>query len=113
MKNRLPSYSRPQQLLKETTVLNGKTDTSRLHSRHVTTGPSRAPQRLYHIVTGQDHAQIEQHFVGVATCRNDAAPCNISMSGAVGKFAKPIGPICKGAINHPKAAEDCRIRIDL
>jgi dihydroxy-acid dehydratase len=61
-------------------VLKGKTDKSRLPSRHVTEGPSRAPHRSYYYAMGLDQAQIDQPFVGVATCWNEAAPCNISLS---------------------------------
>ncbi len=61
-------------------MLKGKTDKSRLPSRHVTEGPSRAPHRSYYYAMGLDQAQIDQPFVGVATCWNEAAPCNISLS---------------------------------
>ena len=59
---------------------SGKTDKSKLPSRHVTEGPSRAPHRSYYYAMGLDEAQINQPFVGVATCWNEAAPCNISLS---------------------------------
>jgi dihydroxy-acid dehydratase len=54
-------------------------DKSRLPSRHVTEGPSRAPHRSYLYAMGLTRAQIHQPFVGVATCWNEAAPCNISL----------------------------------
>jgi dihydroxy-acid dehydratase len=52
---------------------------SRLPSRHVTEGPARAPHRSYLYAMGLTTAQIHQPFVGVATCWNEAAPCNISL----------------------------------
>jgi dihydroxy-acid dehydratase len=54
-------------------------DKTRLPSRHVTEGPSRAPHRSYYYAMGLSGAQIHQPFVGVATCWNEAAPCNISL----------------------------------
>jgi dihydroxy-acid dehydratase len=54
-------------------------DKSRLPSRHVTEGPSRAPHRSYYYAMGLSQGQIHQPFVGVATCWNEAAPCNISL----------------------------------
>src|SRR5512134_3653471 len=54
-------------------------DKSRLPSRHVTEGPARAPHRSYYYAMGLSREQIHQPFVGVATCWNEAAPCNISL----------------------------------
>jgi len=54
-------------------------DKSRLPSRHVTEGPTRAPHRSYYYAMGLGAAQIHQPFVGVASCWNEAAPCNISL----------------------------------
>jgi len=54
-------------------------DKSRLPSRHVTEGPTRAPHRSYYYAMGLSREQIHQPFVGVATCWNEAAPCNISL----------------------------------
>ncbi|KAB0265380.1 dihydroxy-acid dehydratase [Microvirga brassicacearum] len=54
-------------------------DKSKLPSRHVTEGPSRAPHRSYLYAMGLTQEQIHQPFVGVATCWNEAAPCNISL----------------------------------
>jgi dihydroxy-acid dehydratase len=54
-------------------------DKSRLPSRHVTEGPERAPHRSYYYAMGLTRQQIAQPFVGVATCWNEAAPCNISL----------------------------------
>jgi dihydroxy-acid dehydratase len=52
---------------------------SKLPSRHVTEGPERAPHRSYYYAMGLTQAQIHQPFVGVATCWNEAAPCNIAL----------------------------------
>src|SRR4051794_4030793 len=52
---------------------------ARLPSRHVTEGPERAPHRSYYYAMGLTTEQIHQPFVGVATCWNEAAPCNISL----------------------------------
>src|ERR671910_2685545 len=54
-------------------------DKSRLPSRHVTEGPSRAPHRSYLYAMGLTREQIHQPLVGVASCWNEAAPCNISL----------------------------------
>jgi dihydroxy-acid dehydratase len=51
----------------------------RLPSRHVTEGPERAPHRSYYYAMGLTTQQIHQPFVGVATCWNEAAPCNIAL----------------------------------
>jgi dihydroxy-acid dehydratase len=52
---------------------------SRLPSRHVTEGPERAPHRSFYYAMGLTSAQIHQPFVGVASCWNEAAPCNIAL----------------------------------
>ena len=52
---------------------------AKLPSRHVTEGPERAPHRSYYYAMGLTAEQIHQPFVGVATCWNEAAPCNISL----------------------------------
>jgi dihydroxy-acid dehydratase len=57
-----------------------KWDKSKLPSRHVTVGPERAPHRSYYYAMGLTKEEIEQPFVGVATCWNEAAPCNIALS---------------------------------
>src|ERR1700760_4661273 len=54
-------------------------DKSRLPSRHVTEGPSRAPHRSYLYAMGLTEAEIHQPLVGVASCWNEAAPCNIAL----------------------------------
>ena len=55
-------------------------DKSRLPSRHVTEGPGRAPHRSYYYAMGLNEEQIHRPLVGVATCWNEAAPCNIALS---------------------------------
>jgi dihydroxy-acid dehydratase len=54
-------------------------DKSKLPSRHVTEGPDRAPHRSYLYAMGLTREQIHQPLVGVASCWNEAAPCNISL----------------------------------
>src|SRR6266550_6984433 len=54
-------------------------DKRKLPSRHVTEGPERAPHRSYYYAMGLTTGQIHQPFVGVASCWNEAAPCNISL----------------------------------
>ena len=51
----------------------------RLPSRHVTEGSERAPHRSYLYAMGLTRQQIHQPLVGVASCWNEAAPCNISL----------------------------------
>jgi dihydroxy-acid dehydratase len=55
-------------------------DKSRLPSRHVTEGPARAPQRSYFYAMGLTEEEINQPWIGVATCWNEAAPCNITLN---------------------------------
>ena len=54
-------------------------DKTRLPSRHVTEGPERAPHRSYYYAMGLSRKQIHSPFVGVASCWNEAAPCNIAL----------------------------------
>ena len=61
-------------------MLNKRWDKSRLPSRHVTVGPDRAPHRSYYYAMGMTEDEIAQPLVGVATCWNEAAPCNIALS---------------------------------
>lgn len=53
---------------------------ARLPSRHVTEGPSRAPHRSYYYAMGMTDEEIHRPLVGVATCWNEAAPCNIALN---------------------------------
>ncbi len=59
---------------------NTRFDKSRLPSRHVTEGPERAPHRSYLYAMGISEDEIHQPLVGVATCWNEAAPCNIALN---------------------------------
>jgi dihydroxy-acid dehydratase len=60
--------------------MDAKTDLKgKLPSRHVTEGPERAPHRSYYYAMGLTTQQIHQPFVGVASCWNEAAPCNIAL----------------------------------
>src|SRR5689334_10173519 len=54
-------------------------DKSKLPSRHVTEGPARAPHRSYYYAMGLTAEQIHRPFVGVVSCWNEAAPCNIAL----------------------------------
>lgn len=56
------------------------TDKTNLPSRHVTEGPARAPHRSYFYAMGLGDDEIHQPWVGVATCWNEAAPCNIALN---------------------------------
>jgi dihydroxy-acid dehydratase len=86
-------------------------DTSKLPSRHVTEGPSRAPHRSYDYAIGLTEEQIHRPFVGVVSCWNEAAPlakrrkawkasAHAYQSGAIRKFADQVGPAHKGAVTH-------------
>ena len=71
--------------VKKTKIKNKKSvfkkiNKSNLPSRHVTEGPERAPHRSYLYAMGLTDEQIHQPLVGVATCWNEAAPCNIALS---------------------------------
>src|ERR1700735_1483636 len=74
-------FPRPQETAGETKfAMDAKTQLkARLPSRHVTEGPERAPHRSYYYAMGLTTEQIHQPFVGVASCWNEAAPCNISL----------------------------------
>jgi dihydroxy-acid dehydratase len=43
-------------------------------------GPERAPHRSYYYAMGLTQEEITQPLVGVASCWNEAAPCNIALS---------------------------------
>jgi dihydroxy-acid dehydratase len=59
---------------------NPTLDKSMMPSRYTTVGPERAPHRSYLYAMGLTEKQINQPIVGVATCWNEAAPCNISLN---------------------------------
>jgi len=62
------------------TLMDAKTTLkAKLPSRHVTEGAERAPHRSYYYAMGLTTEQIHQPFVGVASCWNEAAPCNIAL----------------------------------
>ena len=52
----------------------------KLPSRHVTKGPEKAPHRSYYYAMGMTKEEIASPLVGVASCWNEAAPCNIALS---------------------------------
>lgn len=54
-------------------------DKSKLPSRYTTVGPARAPHRAFLYAMGLSSEEIAQPLVGVASCWNEAAPCNISL----------------------------------
>src|SRR3982750_3244540 len=58
---------------------DGSWDKAKLPSRHVTEGPARAPHRSYYYAMGLGSREIAQPFVGVASCWNEAAPCNTAL----------------------------------
>ncbi|MEQ1612563.1 MAG: dihydroxy-acid dehydratase [Hyphomicrobiaceae bacterium] len=60
-------------------MTTNKFDKSRMPSRHVTEGPTRAPHRSYYYAMGLTEEQIHRPFVGVVSCWNEAAPCNIAL----------------------------------
>ncbi|MEO1687936.1 MAG: dihydroxy-acid dehydratase, partial [Pseudomonadota bacterium] len=61
--------------------MDARTDLkNRLPSRHVTEGPARAPHRSYLYAMGLTDDEIHRPLVGVATCWNEAAPCNIALN---------------------------------
>ncbi|MAI50193.1 MAG: dihydroxy-acid dehydratase [Rhodospirillaceae bacterium] len=74
----MPTAKRPAK--KQTTKIKNRFDKRKLPSRHTTVGPERAPHRSYLYAMGLTQKEINQPLVGVATCWNEAAPCNISLS---------------------------------
>jgi dihydroxy-acid dehydratase len=57
-----------------------KFDKSKLPSRHTTEGPARAPHRAMYHAMGLTEQEIHAPLIGVATCWNEAAPCNIDLT---------------------------------
>jgi dihydroxy-acid dehydratase len=80
-------------------------DKSKLPSRHVTEGPARAPHRSYYYAMGLTEDEIHRPFVGVASCWNEAAPCNISLM----RQAQSAKAGVKGAGGTPR--EFCTITV--
>src|SRR5246127_2371923 len=73
---------------------DGSWDKSRLRSRRVPEGPARAPHRSYYYAMGLGTKEINQPFVGVASCWNEAAPCNTTLlrqAHAVSEGVKAAG----------------------
>jgi dihydroxy-acid dehydratase len=66
-------------------------DKSKLPSRHVTEGSSRAPHRSYYYAMGLTEEQIHRPFVGVVSCWNEAAPCNIALMRQAQSAKKGVG----------------------
>ena len=75
-------------------------DKSKLPSRHVTEGPERAPHRSYYYAMGMSEEEIHQPLVGVATCWNEAAPCNIALN----RQAQAVKNGCEGGHSAPRAS---------
>src|ERR1700755_3122105 len=74
----LPGQSRDG--LRKQSAMDAKVNIkNRLPSRHVTEGPARAPHRSYLYAMGLTTEQIHQPLIGVASCWNEAAPCNIAL----------------------------------
>jgi dihydroxy-acid dehydratase len=80
-------------------------DKSKLPSRYVSVGPESAPHRSYYYAMGMTEEEIAQPFVGVATCWNEAAPCNISLS----RQAQAVKLGVKAAAGTPR--EFCTITV--
>ena len=86
--------------------MDAKTITkNRLPSRHVTIGPERAPHRSYYYAMGLTGEQINQPFVGVASCWNEAAPCNIALMRQAQAVKKGV------AAAHGTPREFCTITV--
>jgi dihydroxy-acid dehydratase len=75
-----------------------KFDKSKLPSRHVTEGPARAPHRSYYYAMGMTEEEIHQPRIGVATCWNEAAPCNIALN----RQAQSVKMGVKQALGTPR-----------
>ena len=80
-------------------------DKSKLPSRYVSVGPESAPHRSYYYAMGMTEEEIAQPFVGVATCWNEAAPCNIALS----RQAQSVKLGVKAAAGTPR--EFCTITV--
>ncbi|CAH2400537.1 dihydroxy-acid dehydratase [Mesorhizobium ventifaucium] len=78
---------------------------AKLPSRYVTVGPARAPHRSYLYAMGLSAAEIAQPLVGVASCWNEAAPCNISLMRQAQVVKKGV------AAAHGTPREFCTITV--
>ena len=82
-----------------------KFDKSKLPSRHTTVGPTKAPHRSYLYAMGLSKEEIGQPLVGVASCWNEAAPCNISLMRQAQVVKKGV------AAAHGTPREFCTITV--
>lgn len=80
-------------------------DKSKMPSRHVTEGPARAPHRSYYYAMGLSTKDIKKPFVGVASCWNEAAPCNTALM----RQAHAVSEGVKAADGTPR--EFCTITV--
>ena len=80
-------------------------DKSKLPSRYPTVGPARAPHRSYLYAMGLSSKEIAQPLVGVASCWNEAAPCNISLMRQAQVVKKGV------AAAHGTPREFCTITV--
>ena len=78
-------------------------DKSRLPSRHVTVGPERAPHRSFLYAMGLTEEEINRPLVGVVSCWNETAPCNITLQRQAG--AAKIG------VNSAAARQENLLRL--
>lgn len=82
-----------------------KFDKSKLPSRYVTVGPERSPHRSYYYAMGMTEEEINRPFVGVVSCWNEAAPCNIALM----RQAQAVKEGVKAAHGSPR--EFCTISV--
>ncbi|MFZ1814175.1 MAG: dihydroxy-acid dehydratase [Rhizobiaceae bacterium] len=85
--------------------VKGQIDKSKLPSRHTTVGPAKAPHRSYLYAMGLSADEIAQPLVGVASCWNEAAPCNISLMRQAQVVKKGV------AAAHGTPREFCTITV--
>ncbi|MGB0262343.1 MAG: dihydroxy-acid dehydratase [Henriciella sp.] len=85
--------------------MSNRWDKSKMPSRHVTEGPARAPHRSYYYAMGLSTADIKKPFVGVASCWNEAAPCNTALM----RQAHAVSEGVKAADGTPR--EFCTITV--
>ncbi len=81
------------------------TNKANLPSRHTTVGPAKAPHRSYLYAMGLTAEEINQPLVGVASCWNEAAPCNISLMRQAQVVKKGV------AAAHGTPREFCTITV--
>ena len=84
-------------------MLTRRWDKSRMPSRHVTVGPGRAPHRSYYYAMGLTEEEIDQPFVGVATCWNEAAPCNIALHARPSRSRRASRRMAARRANSPRS----------